>query len=321
MASECSHKVCYETDKVASLPASRRPLQPVETCESKDEDVQLTKFTLSRNPILSTARGILTEPVAPVGEPRIALAKGRRKGRQKRRKRGSDRLNKLEVQFLGSGKGSCLLRLPTELRNYIWELAAFQQPTLLLPSRHGSLASASGLWRVSQQVHEEFQHCVEHYGHITAIVVDFDFTHVMEFIARLSGGAIATRSQPTARTLLIKVKVSTACSPKPASLRVWLDRYRRSDRGININTAYLARGYGLPRWDLRFHPPAPIYPSVGPVFRQLEATLSTEPVGGPHDELSAIVYALSQVDESRKLWLVAQPTQLANDGDVWKVPE
>ena len=152
---------------------------------------------------------------------------------KKRKKNTTDRA-RTKRSRMPNGR-SLLLELPAELRNHVYEEVAKDSGAILHPRGGGNLVSRSNLSRVSRQVRREYQSVLTLCATpIEAVVRDFDFTHVVRFLNRLSARELDTISGVTARSqrvIVIGLRLSENCPRNPEKLHSWL--LRREDLAKN----------------------------------------------------------------------------------------
>lgn len=154
----------------------------------------------------------------------------------KRAKRSSA----LPVDAESEEQRSRLLELPTELFQIILGEVAEDSGAFL--SRKGTgLRSNSGLMCVSRAVHDEYQSILNvSASTIHATVLDFDFSHIVRFLNRLTDRelkALPTVALPTQRKFVITLTPTKIVNPE--KLQTWLLRLEHpSKRGAQIEAEY-----------------------------------------------------------------------------------
>ncbi|KAK5123220.1 hypothetical protein LTR85_003419 [Meristemomyces frigidus] len=170
-------------------------------------------------------------------------------GRARKKKRESTDLTDTTA-IIGS---SPLLDLPAELRNDIYEYVAINSGAALHRRTKGKLASGTALCRVSKQVRDEYQAVL----YISAPIIDahvknFDFSHIVTFLNKLSErelSALPTLNSPTHRKLRIHLEITRECPQNPEGLQKWLVRREHpTKKGKRINVEYTASGDQTVMW-------------------------------------------------------------------------
>ena len=114
------------------------------------------------------------------------------------------------------------LDLPPELRNKIYEYVAIESVTVLHPCARGKLSNSSPLCRLSRQVHDEFMDMLHTAApEIKALVKDFNFSHVIRFLHRLSDrelDTLPTLDKPSLRRFVIELEVTSSGIKNPEGL-------------------------------------------------------------------------------------------------------
>jgi hypothetical protein len=88
------------------------------------------------------------------------------------------------------------MKLPPELRNQVYKYIAEDTEARLLPKTNGLLISKSPLLAVDKQIRTEFQGSLYLHSPIKTHVKDFNFSHIVTFINKLSDGELKALHEP-----------------------------------------------------------------------------------------------------------------------------
>lgn len=126
-------------------------------------------------------------------------------------------------------------------------------PNAEISSRNrGILASRSPLNCVSKQIHNEYQAVLfNHAPHITAVVKDFDFQHIVTFLNGLSDSELkhlpSVSSTNHQRRITIELRLSSKFNGDTELLRRWLRRCDdHSKKGSGVDFSYVYKSELLP---------------------------------------------------------------------------
>ena len=121
-----------------------------------------------------------------------------------------------------------LLDLPAELRNDIYEKIAKEETAHLNKMSRGNLGCSSALPYISRQVRDEFLVILTLVAPgITTTVSDWDFTHIVRFLNRLSDAelkAMPTVKQSSSRKMNIWLRITCHPQHNMDLLTRWLNR-------------------------------------------------------------------------------------------------
>lgn len=142
-----------------------------------------------------------------------------------------------------SEASSPLLELPAELRNNIYAMVLEDTAVYLSRTSNKPLATKSALPRVNKQILEEFLSIAVVLGGIHASVLNFNFSHIVTFINKLSEAEMRTLSTvhiPSQRTFTIALLVERmpATGSVKHKLDRWLKRTGTTKKGTNLDIRY-----------------------------------------------------------------------------------
>ncbi|KAK4555041.1 hypothetical protein LTR86_007807 [Recurvomyces mirabilis] len=147
---------------------------------------------------------------------------------------------------------SHFLKLPAELREWVYTFVAQSTHTLLRPASGGKLLNDSPLLRVSRQCNDEYTKVLRREAPaIIAQVVDFDFSHVVKFLNSLTEIELnAIRTELPDRVLRIRIFATPHCPRNPESLHRWLRRCAHpTKKGHDIDFQYrVSIWHGTGNW-------------------------------------------------------------------------
>lgn len=133
-----------------------------------------------------------------------------------------------------SGSRSQFLELSAELCVKIYGMVAEEAGAKLRKHGSGSLCSPLSLMRVSRRAHDEYQDVLNvSAGPVTVYVRDFDFSHLVRSIKRMSERelkSLPSLSISTSRKVIVLLNVTKNCPQNPEKLQFWILRRERRAR-------------------------------------------------------------------------------------------
>lgn len=147
------------------------------------------------------------------------------------------------------------LGLPPELRNHIYTYVINDDPTAYIRhSNRGCLVNNSGLSNVNRQIRDEFTSLLHVSAtSIVAKVTNFDFSHIITFLNRLSEIDLETlpsTSHAANQKLIVRLAVRSRVADHRSKLQRWLNRLDHpTKKGTAVTVEYDADRTSYTVWN------------------------------------------------------------------------